>query len=174
MTLLLCVEFEHLYYLQCHVKIASAFVCHSFIFRLGSNSQRYVGLHRAMFAARSLFQEYEIHPRWRQLSDRRSTDQATAQTNRLDSNDEICAYSHTSIIFLTFLTFHRRLPVCVVASLAETFPSFPVSGSSSLTFQAFRSLLTVSFHCNLCLPLGRFPSIFISTTARMFKFHLFF
>ena len=33
---------------------------------------------------------------------------------------------------------------------------------SSLMFQAFRSLLTVSFHRNVGLPLGRFPSIFIS------------
>ena len=30
-------------------------------------------------------------------------------------------------------------------------------------------LLTVSFHCNFCLPLGRFPSIFISTTALLFS-----
>ena len=36
-------------------------------------------------------------------------------------------------------------------------------------FQAFRFLLTVSFHRNFGLPLGRFLSIFISTTARMFS-----
>ena len=36
-------------------------------------------------------------------------------------------------------------------------------------FHAFRSLLAVSFHINFGLPLGRFPSIFISTTARMFS-----
>ena len=36
-------------------------------------------------------------------------------------------------------------------------------------FQAFRSLLTVSFHRNFGLPLGRFPSVFISATARMFS-----
>ena len=40
---------------------------------------------------------------------------------------------------------------------------------SSLMFQAFRSRLTVYFHRNFGLPLGRFPSIFISTTARMFS-----
>ena len=40
---------------------------------------------------------------------------------------------------------------------------------SSLIFQAFRPLLTVSFHRNIGLPLGRFPSIFISATARMFS-----
>ena len=36
-------------------------------------------------------------------------------------------------------------------------------------FQAFRYLLTVSFHRNFGRPLGRFPSIFISATARMFS-----
>ena len=40
---------------------------------------------------------------------------------------------------------------------------------SSLIFQAFRSLLIVSFHRNFGRPLGRFPSIFISATARMFS-----
>ena len=40
---------------------------------------------------------------------------------------------------------------------------------SSLIFQASRSLLTVSYHHNFGLPLGRFPSIFISATARMFS-----
>ena len=39
---------------------------------------------------------------------------------------------------------------------------------SSLIFQAFMSLLTVSFHLDLGLPLGRFPSIFILATALMF------
>ena len=37
----------------------------------------------------------------------------------------------------------------------------------SLIFQAFMSILTVSFHRNLGLHLGRFPSIFISATALM-------
>ena len=36
-------------------------------------------------------------------------------------------------------------------------------------FQAFRFLLTISFHRNFGLPLGRFLSIFISTTVRMFS-----
>ena len=40
---------------------------------------------------------------------------------------------------------------------------------SSLMVQAFRSLLIVSVHLNVGLPLGRLPSIFISTTARMFS-----
>ena len=40
---------------------------------------------------------------------------------------------------------------------------------SSLMLQAFRSLLTVSFHVNFGRPLGRFPSIFISTTALRFS-----
>ena len=39
---------------------------------------------------------------------------------------------------------------------------------SLLMLQAFRFPLTVSFHRNLGLPLGRFPSIFISTAAQMF------
>ena len=38
----------------------------------------------------------------------------------------------------------------------------------SPVFQASRSLLTVSFHPNLGLPLGYFPSIFISAAALMF------
>ena len=40
---------------------------------------------------------------------------------------------------------------------------------SSLMFQAFRSLLTVSFHLNFGFSLGRFPSFFISTTAMVFS-----
>ena len=36
-------------------------------------------------------------------------------------------------------------------------------------FQAFRSLLTVSFHLNFGPPQGRFPSIFNSTNVRMFS-----
>ena len=46
--------------------------------------------------------------------------------------------------------------------------SLPVA-HTSLMFQAFRSLLTVSFHRNLSLPLGHLPSIFNSTTALMFS-----
>ena len=44
---------------------------------------------------------------------------------------------------------------------------FSLKCNSSLMFQAFRSLLTLSFHLNFGLPIGRFPSIFISTTALM-------
>ena len=72
-----------------------------------------------------------------------------------------------SLIILTFLILHRRLPVR--RRVLETFPPFSVSGPCPLMFQAFKSLLTVSFHINFGLPLGRFPSIFISATARMFS-----
>ena len=40
---------------------------------------------------------------------------------------------------------------------------------SSLILHAFMSLLTVSFHLSCGRPLGRLPSIFISTTALMFS-----
>ena len=40
---------------------------------------------------------------------------------------------------------------------------------SSFIFQAFKSLLTVSFHFNLGPPLGHFPSIFILATHRVFS-----
>ena len=64
-----------------------------------------------------------------------------------------------------FLSFHRRLPVRGSGSCSSTFPLFPVSGHSSLMFQAFGSLLAVSFHRNFGLPLERFSSIFILTTG---------
>ena len=54
-----------------------------------------------------------------------------------------------------------------IAGLADTFPSFSVSGPFPLMFQAFRSLLKLSVHFNFGLPLERSPSIFISTTDRM-------
>ena len=56
-----------------------------------------------------------------------------------------------------------------VAGLAETFPSFPVSGPFLPDAPGFQAHLTVSFHRNFGLPLGRFPSTFISTTALMFS-----
>ena len=56
-----------------------------------------------------------------------------------------------------------------IAGHAETFPCFWSVAHSSLIFQSFRSLLTVSYHHNIGLPLGRFPSIFIFATARMFS-----
>ena len=71
-----------------------------------------------------------------------------------------------------------RMAVLVMVSQSETYsscllspppPCVPVRAHSSLMFQAFRSVLTVSFDLNFCLPLGRFSSIFISTTARMFS-----
>ena len=45
----------------------------------------------------------------------------------------------------------------------------PSVAHSSLMFHAFRSLLTVSFHLNFGVPLGRFPYIFNSTSAWMFS-----
>ena len=47
--------------------------------------------------------------------------------------------------------------------------SFHFSLSVAHSFEASMSLLTVSLRLNLGLPLGRFPSIFISATARMFS-----
>ena len=69
-----------------------------------------------------------------------------------------------------FSTF-PAVSLCGVEGLAETFPWFPAVSVAhfSLMFQAFWSLLTLSFHSNFGLPLGRFPSIFISATARMFS-----
>ena len=40
-------------------------------------------------------------------------------------------------------------------------------------FHGSSSLMTVSFHLNFVLPLGRFPSISISITLGFFLFHLF-
>ena len=68
----------------------------------------------------------------------------------------------------TFLTFRRRLPV-QGSGYCRPFHFSRSVAHSSLIFQAFRSLLIVSFHRNFGLPLGRFPSIFISATARMFS-----
>ena len=64
---------------------------------------------------------------------------------------------------IAFLTFRHRLPV------QRHFHRSLSVAHSSLMFQAFGYLLTVSFHLNFDLPLGRFPSIFISTTAWMFS-----
>ena len=72
-------------------------------------------------------------------------------------------------VFLTFLIFGRRLTVRGKRVLQRSFHRSLSVVHSSLIFQASRSLLTVSFHLNFCLPLGRLPSIFISTTARMFS-----
>ena len=69
---------------------------------------------------------------------------------------------------LTFLTFRRRL-LFWIAGLAETFPSFSVSGPFLLDVPGFQvpsdSIVPLQFG----LPLGRFHSIFISATARMFS-----
>ena len=56
---------------------------------------------------------------------------------------------------------------------AETFPSFSVSGRPfflSMMFQAFRLLLTVSFHRNFGIPLRRFPSIIFCNCSDVFSF----
>ena len=65
-----------------------------------------------------------------------------------------------------FLTFRRRLPVRGSASCRDL-SIFPVSDPLLPDLPNFRSLLTVSvsFHLDLGLPPGRFPSIFITATA---------
>ena len=78
------------------------------------------------------------------------------------------AYSSAySIVFTSLfsLSFLRYLPMRGSGSRRD----LSIFLHSSLMCQAFRSLLTVSFHLNFGLPLGRFPSIFNSTTARMFS-----
>ena len=66
------------------------------------------------------------------------------------------------LYFLTFFTFRRRLPVWGSGSCRDFHRSPSVAHSDiRQMFHAFRSLLTVSFHRNLDLPLGRFRSIFI-------------
>ncbi len=62
-----------------------------------------------------------------------------------------------------------RSGVAASQDLAETFPSFPVGVPLLPDVPGFQVLLTVSFHRNFGFPLGRFPSIFISKTARMFS-----
>ena len=56
--------------------------------------------------------------------------------------------------------------MCGVVSLSETFPFLPGSGPFPPDFPCPS---TVSFHRNLGLPLGRFPSILMSATALMFS-----
>ena len=51
--------------------------------------------------------------------------------------------------------------------LQRHFPFVLSISHSSLMFQTFISLLTVSFHRNLSLPTGRFPSIFISISSNV-------
>ena len=71
---------------------------------------------------------------------------------------------HKSPVFSPFSPF-TAVSLC---GSCGTFPSFPVHVHSSLMFQAFRSLLTVSFNLNFSLS-RTLPSIFISTTAQMFS-----
>ena len=73
-----------------------------------------------------------------------------------------------NIGFLTFLTFRRCLPVRV-AGLEETFPSFSVSGPFILDVPGFQVPSDSIVPPNFGRPLGRFPTIFISATARMFS-----
>ena len=72
-------------------------------------------------------------------------------------------------VFLTFLIFRRRLTVRGKRVLQRSFHRSLSVVHSYLIFQDSGSLVTASFHLNFCLPLGRFPSIFISTTDRMFS-----
>ena len=71
-------------------------------------------------------------------------------------------------MYEAFITFRRRLPTRGNGSCRYFHLSRSVA-HSFLKLPSFRSLLTVSFHLNCGLPLGRFPSIFISTTALMFS-----
>ena len=66
------------------------------------------------------------------------------------------------MFFSHLLTFRRCLPVRGSGSFHRSLSVV----HPSLMFHASRSLLTVSFHLNLGL---HFPSIFNSTTARMFS-----
>ena len=84
----------------------------------------------------------------------------------VSKNPSLDCLHYMNLIF--FLRFRRRLPVRGSGSCRDLSIFLSVA-HSFLMFQAFRSLLTVSFHLNFGLPLGRFPSIFISTTALMFS-----
>ena len=67
--------------------------------------------------------------------------------------------------------FHPSLlPPCAGKQLLHRPFNYSMSvAHSCLIFQAFMSLLTVSCHLNLDLPLGRFPSIFILANALTFS-----
>ena len=75
----------------------------------------------------------------------------------------------TRVRTISFAPFSLFAAVSLGVFFAGTFQSFSVSDPFPSMFQAFRSLLTVSFHCNFGLPQVPFPSIFISATARMFS-----
>ena len=70
--------------------------------------------------------------------------------------------------FSPFLPYDA-VSLCGVAGLQRLFHLSRSVAHSSLMLHAFMSLLTVSFHLNFGRPLGRFPSIFISTTALLFS-----
>ena len=59
--------------------------------------------------------------------------------------------------------------MCGVEGLAETIPSFPVSGPFLPDVPGFQVPSDSVFPPQLRFSLGRFPSAFISTTARMFS-----
>ena len=84
----------------------------------------------------------------------------------------------------TTVTWLEDAGLDIISHLSHLSPPSPCAGQrvlhrlfhlsrsvahSSMILHAFMSLLTVSFHLNFGLPLGRFPSIFISTTALMFS-----
>ena len=72
---------------------------------------------------------------------------------------------------MPFLTFSRHVPVRGSGSYRDLSISLSVA-HSSLMFQAFMSLLTVSFHCKFGCPLWRFLFILISTSALIFHSNL--
>ena len=96
-----------------------------------------------------------------------STPSSSSPVTTQQISRHILFMAPTINIFSLFSPF-AAVSLCGVAGLAETFPSFPVSGPFLPDVPGFQ-VLTVSFYLHFGLPLGRFPSIFISTTARMFS-----
>ena len=99
-------------------------------------------------------------------------------------HNQLCACGHMYEIICMYLVSKlstvapfSALSLCGLAGIAETLQSrvlqrhfnLSLSVALSSTPQASMSLLTVSFHRNFSLPLGRFHSIFISRTALMFS-----
>ena len=94
----------------------------------------------------------------------------------LEAQDDRLYITSASIVasvslFLTCSPF-AAVCLCGVAGLAQTFPSLTVSGPflpDAPRFHVPPDRILPWFHLNFGLPLGRFPSIFISTTALIFS-----